>query len=243
MFQEDVYTLDDGAEWDEAVAPFPAVFATQAWAQIQAQQKGYIPRLYRLAGPSGALIYPFFLRPLTDLPFWGEATDAVGHDIMTPEYTGPHFCSSGPGAAQPQSDLVAEFRRRFHDYCQRNQLVAEFAHLHPWDAVEPALVASGIALNRQIVYVDLAQPESWLWENSFDRACRKNIRRALREDLELYIASQPEDIEQFHRIYTMTMDHRDHLDQLLFSTRLFPPDCHADAGRLPLCLCLLSRAG
>jgi lipid II:glycine glycyltransferase (peptidoglycan interpeptide bridge formation enzyme) len=56
--------------------------------------------------------------------------------------------------------------------------------------------------------VDLTPTEERLWSESFSHACRKNIKRAMKEGVRIYQASGSDDIEKFHRIYLATMDRR-----------------------------------
>jgi lipid II:glycine glycyltransferase (peptidoglycan interpeptide bridge formation enzyme) len=100
-------------------------------------------------------------------------------------------------------------------------IVAEFAHLHPWNGAAPLLHPEGISLDRQIIYVDLTIPPGELWETSFNHACRKNIRRAQRENIRVFPAGSEADIHEFHRIYINTMQRNQAAPQYYFSLDYF----------------------
>ena len=189
-----------------------SAFGSLEYARIYEQATGYSARLFVLAAEEARLTYPFFIRPLRGLPFTAAGKAEWG-DLLSPEYTGPVV--QQPGIA-PE-----EFRARFRACCVREKWIAEFAHLHPWQSCAACLDPADVALDREIVYVDLTQPEERLWEASLSRTCRKNIHRTQHEKVRIFAATSLEHIGEFHRIYTQTMDRNHALERYYFPLTFF----------------------
>ena len=150
-----------------------SVFASWEYVRIKEEFEGIEARLFVLRSAESMMVYPFFLRQVRELSFalpdrWSSAADTT-----TPEYTGVFW---GSGSQKNDLAVAAQFYSMFHQYCIENEIVAEFAHLHPWLACEQALDREGVVSDRSIVYVDLTQSEEDLWQNSFNRACRICLR-------------------------------------------------------------------
>src|SRR5579863_9287207 len=141
-------TTQDSERWRKALPPDANVLASLEYVRICEEQVGYAARLFVAEGTTGTVAYPFFLRPIEELPF---ATSLGLHlyDTCTPEYTGPMFVGEG-------SDEF-NFPMLFGDFCREQDIVAEFAHLHPWNVPDGLLDPACIEHDRDIVYVDLTR--------------------------------------------------------------------------------------
>ena len=212
--RERLLTLSDVAEWQTLLPARASVFASVEYASIYQQHSGYDARLFLVESDEAAVAYAFFQRPVHSLPFASTLAERYW-DTLTPEYTGPTALSAGEAV----SDL--RFRERFSTFCRENRIVAEFAHLHPWNWSVELLETEGVEVNREIVYVDLTLSEEQLWQNSLTYACRKNIKRSQRENIRVIEATSPGDIREFHRIYIQTMERNQALTQYYFSLEYF----------------------
>jgi hypothetical protein len=169
MITEKILTLDDRAAWRQYLPASRSVFGSVEYAHIYQQHSGYMANLYVLEAANGStIVAPFFLRPINGLPFIADINQSL-FDTVTPEYTGPMTHGEIP------ETFAADFVRRFEAYCQRQSIVAEFGHLHPWNCRIDCLHVENVVPEREIVYVDLTLTEEQLWHDSFSYACRKNI--------------------------------------------------------------------
>ena len=205
-------TVDNVAEWQAILPAHISVFGSVEYARIYQQHTGHVARLFVVESDGPLVVYPFFLRPIHKLPF---APAAQMWDTLTPEFTGPIQLGLEDRSA-------AEcFCERHMAMCREQNIVAEFAHLHPWhwraDLLDPACVA----LDREIVYVDLTWPEERLWRDSFTYACRKNIKRTVQENVRAFVATTPDHVREFYRIYVQTMNRRQALEKYYFSLDYF----------------------
>jgi len=191
-------TTNDHDSWRSSLPAARSVFGSVEFASIRERHLGHRALLLIYAHRQELVGYPIFLRPLSELPF------AAGHliqawDSVSPEYTGPIAL----GDASHQT--AAHFSGRVAEYCQKERIIAEFAHLHPWNHFAHSLATPPVP-DREIVYVDLAWPEDQLWQSSFSYPCRKNIKRALREGVRVFPATTMKHVKEFHRIYLKTME-------------------------------------
>lgn len=189
---------DQADLWRSVLPASRSVFGSVEFCSIVQGLQGLRAGLFILAEDRAQIAYPFFLRGTDVLPY--SQNRPPEWDTRTPEYTGPILL-------EPiNSRVAASFRLSFSRLCAEVGIVAEFAHLHPWEDNLSLLHTSGLQFDREIVYVDLTMPLERMWPESFSHACRKNIRRAQRENVRVYPARTAADVQEFHRIYLDTMD-------------------------------------
>jgi len=197
-YQVRVLSTADRKAWKSLLPAETSVFGSVEFASLAEQHYGYAAQLFVHEQGESRIVYPIFLRPLSELPFAGMSSRSKW-DIVSPSFTGPIF--TGPIGESSKS-----FRQAFSAYCVQQGIVAEFAHLHPWRQSPYQFSRWGLIPNREIVYVDLSWSEDEIWKYSFAHSCRKNIVRAGNAGLETRPAQSAQEIKEFHRIYTETMD-------------------------------------
>ena len=194
-----VLTTDQERAWRLASPGTQSIFASPDYAAIVEKHSGHEARLFVWCSDEVKVVYPFFIRSVTNLPF-NETTALHATDIKSPDYTGPL------AHGEVTDQIGAAFRRDFAVYCRETGIVAEFAHLHPWRWRSGPLESDDVMFDREIVYVDLAWSEERLWQESFAYACQKNIKRGRKEKVRVFRATTPDHVEEFYRIYIHTMD-------------------------------------
>lgn len=198
-----VLNTNDEKEWRALLPARTNVFGSLEFARILEAHTRRPARLFVVKIDSFQTAYPFFLRPLAELPFVSNNA-RLQWDTSSPEYTGP--LSTCP------PNTTNHFRACWETFCQAQGIVAEFAHLHPWDSSIENLEPSQIQFDREIIHVNLELSEQELWHTSFSYACRKNIQRAQKEHVRVFQATIMQEIFEFHRVYTetMTRNHAQH---------------------------------
>jgi CelD/BcsL family acetyltransferase involved in cellulose biosynthesis len=164
-----------------------------------------------LESEDGYISYPVLLRLLAELPF-ANGTSAKW-DAVTPDFTGPRICGNS-------SALAAAFPARRDALFEREGVVAEFAHLHPWSSAS-TILSEGLEYNRDIVWVDVTLEPEILWREQFAACCRKNINRAGREGVRVFVGSSDDHVREFYRIYRATMERNGALASYYFSFEFF----------------------
>lgn len=209
-----ILTTASKKQWEETLPAAKNVFGSVQFAYIQEEYSKIKAHLFVWSSSDTELVYPFYLRSEQTLPF-ESGTAAPMWDSFTPEFTGPIINSN------PEHSNGLNFSADFSHYCKQNGIVAEFAHLHPWQSYTNALVDSSIVDNREIVYIDVTLPEEKLWQESFTYACRKNIRRAKNSDVKIFSAKSSAHIHEFHKIYLHTMERTNANEKYFFPLDFF----------------------
>ena len=205
-------TTQEPERWRKVLPPDASVLASLEYVRICEEQAGFSARLFVAEGPSGVVAYPFFLRPVQDLPF-ASTLGLHSYDTYTPEY-------SGPITVGEWSDDI-NFPRLFGNFCHDHNIVAEFAHLNPWHVPDTLLAPSGVEHNRDIVYVDLTWDEERIWSKSLTSDCRRQFKQSQTAGVKVRRATTTDDIRAFHHLYTETMERRHALDRYYFSEEYF----------------------
>jgi hypothetical protein len=209
-----ILTTADDTGWRAALPAAVTVFGSLEFARIVEKYTDLAARLCVIDSEGFRVAYPFFLRSVTRLPFAIDSSRDV-FDTVTPEYTGPMAEAPLP------ADLEKGFTAALDQMFRAEGVVAEFAHIHPWNGQTKLLHTEGIEFNRDIVYVDVTLSEERLWKESFSHACRKNINRASQKRVRIFTASEPTHIAQFHRIYEQTMVRTGALQKYFFPVEYF----------------------
>lgn len=209
MLRTQLFSTSDESAWESILPAQRSAFGCLAFARLAEKHHGFTSRLFVVSTDEGEVAYPFFERPLDSLPF----TPLAGMwDTATPEFTGP-FGLTPQNAKQFLDQKNSTFREI--------GAVSEFIHLHPF-AVDPQLLeGDGGSFNRELIWVDIGLSNEELYEKHFSHACRKNIRRAQAESVQVVPASGREDIREFHRIYCQTMDRNQALSSYYFPVEYF----------------------
>jgi CelD/BcsL family acetyltransferase involved in cellulose biosynthesis len=204
-------TTADADAWNEALPAERSAFGSLGFARAQERAGVAEHRLLVAENGEARVAYPLQLRPLADLPFAAELASGAW-DSASPPFTGPLAVADlGPAAGR----LADEIAGLLAD----EGVVAEFAHLHPWNA-RPELVG-GAEPDREIVWVDVTLDPERLWHESYSKACRKNVNRAEREGVSVREARDAADIADFHRIYIQTMERNEALESYFFDEAYF----------------------
>ncbi|RKQ34283.1 GNAT family N-acetyltransferase [Oceanobacillus halophilus] len=141
------------------------------------------------------------------------------YDLVTPYgYGGPLIIECKEGY---RVELVKNFEDEFQKYCNDNDIVSEFVRFHPIEGnaidfkecYEINHIRNTVGTN----LVDFNDP----FQSEFSKSCRKNIRKALKEDISYKITKAPTDISEFKKIYYSTMNRNNADDYYYFNDDYF----------------------
>jgi hypothetical protein len=207
-------STNDETAWRAALSAQFNVFGSLEFACIVERFTDAKARLAVVERDETQIVYPLLLRDMAGLPFVAESSGGL-RDSVTPEYTGP----MARGSVRP--DLAEHFKCVLDEMFVDERIVAEFVHPHPWHFSPELRHASRVEFNREIVYVDTTQTDQRLWDHSFNHACRKNLKRAEQKGVRIFAATERAHIEEFYRIYKLTMDRAQALQKYYFSLEYF----------------------
>lgn len=124
------------------------------------------------------------------------------YDIVTPYgYGGPIITE-----CVDREKLLAEFERRFTEYCTSNDIVSEFIRFHP--IFENALDFQKIydvVYSRHTVGTNLKDYDDPV-QAEFSKSIRREIRNAEKNGVTVKTILAPKDLSAFKKLYEETMD-------------------------------------
>ena len=211
MIQEHFLTISEPESWNKYLPPNRSVFGSLGYARICKTHRKSSPRLYVVTMNESSICYPTHFRTTSDLSF---SSGAEGRwDTTNPEYTGPI-------AQNCDSALTNAFSLLRDEAFRQEGVIAEFAHLHPWENSE-ALLPEGREFNRNIVWIDTELSLDVLWSVHCEHSCRKNIKTAQNYGVTVFEGSTDEHIREFHRVYIETMKRNNALPVYYFCLDFF----------------------
>jgi len=152
----------------------------------------------------GIVLYPFLIRKINELKFFQQMKiTEIFYDITSPYgYGGPLVRSYGKS---DKNLLVNGFIKEFSLFCEKNNIVSEFIRFHPLMENHANFINRlEIEKMNSIIYVDLSLTEEELWGN-YKRNNRKNIKKAMRNDIEVVVDEEFEFLDEFLEIYYETI--------------------------------------
>jgi len=168
-------------------------------------EKGSSPLLFTYQQDNDYWIYPFVLRPI---PLELQKTDQRYFDLESA------YGYGGPLSTTNNLSFLVNAHASFTEWCFSKKVVAEFVRLHPILENEQWLDPKvKVIEERKTVSLDLRSLDEGMM--SFSRSARYMLRRA--EKFGFHVEELPlqENIEQFLRIYNLTM-HRLNADEFYY---------------------------
>ena len=107
----------------------------------------------------------------------------------------------------------------YEKWCQKNSIISEFVRFHPMlqNQVKCENHYSVVQLG-EVVHMELSSPEI-IWKNIISKN-RNKIRKAVKNNVQIYNGRYPEIYERFQIIYNETMD-RDHAEDYYYFDKDF----------------------
>ena len=172
--------------------------------------------IYCYKGQCGEVVHQFIKReiPQNLLP-----KQELLYDIVTPYgYGGPLITACQDGCKE---NLVQEFYNAFAEYCQEVNIVAEFVRFHP--IAQNALDFDSVyhpIWDRNTLGTDLKSFEDPV-QSEFTKSCRKRIRQAINKGISYRITEQPDNLNEFKKVYYSTMERNDASEYYFFNDEYF----------------------
>lgn len=217
-FELKVLTLDESGTWKRLIESTGErdVYFLPSYFKIW--EKNYKWKAYMVFYGNGRnfVIYPFF-KKIIKLPFLEDEPQA--YDIISPEF----FC--GPLIKSDdnlKADLSDGFLREFHAWCLKNNIVTEFARLHPFIKNDLIFPPETVVKLYNIVWLDLTADYDVIWKN-FEKSCRNAIVKAKKEKVEVIVSDKKSDIDDFYSLYINSMK-RLNASEKYFHTKEFFED-------------------
>ena len=182
---------------------YPDIFFTQEYQELFKDTAfGGDPCYFTFAG----IDYRFYKRQIEETPFV---------DIVSPYgYSGP--VAIGENAKSLILPWVA-FLKEFHSYCLENNIIAEFARLHPFLSNDAPL---GGHYEHEVFYIDLTLSLDEIWVG-YDKGCKSAIKKA-HHSLTVIETQSSQLLAEFNRLYYQTMTRLGAKAGYIFDCQKFP---------------------
>lgn len=157
----------------------------------------------------GQVFYQFIVRPI---PVQMEGP--TYYDIITPYgFSGPIILACEPERKQ---QLVEHFDEEFQKYCAEHRIVTEYVRFNPWlKNRQDFEQLYEFRDNGSTLYIDLTVDDFFM--DQFASVTRRQVRKALKNNVEIEIDYTGEHVAEFHRLYMMTAEKNDIDPYYLFS--------------------------
>ncbi|MEQ1843492.1 MAG: hypothetical protein ABL994_24050, partial [Verrucomicrobiales bacterium] len=192
-------TTNDAEKWRAVLPADRCVTGSLEYMRICEAQGGYPARLFVVDDGRPLVAYPYFRRPSGALPFAGAGAEAWA-DTFTPEYCGPVALN---GRLSPTGEAL-DFPGLFARHCEEEGIVAEFAHLNPWDVSADLLEPGCVQVDREIVYADLTLSPEEIWAKSLTHEGRRLYKQGQKTGVVVRYGKSVDDVREFHRLYELT---------------------------------------
>ncbi|MDI6704136.1 MAG: GNAT family N-acetyltransferase [bacterium] len=169
------------------------------------------------------IIYPFFKRKLSLLPFYSsmsERGEEVFDSVSPYGYSGPLARIRDRSIT---SSLWKAFLDKFHEYCIKERIVAEFVRFHPFINNKGQLMefcSRQLKEINRVVFVDLTASVEDIWRD-VDRDNRRKINKARRNGITVHFERNLESVMHFYEMYAETMKRKEARPEYIFSKSFF----------------------
>ncbi|MFD1862095.1 GNAT family N-acetyltransferase [Planococcus chinensis] len=190
----------------------PDIFFLPEWGKAYESQDHGENCIFEFRNGTGHVFYQFIKRPIP--------IDAGGmqfYDTITP------FGQSGPLIVEceegKEKELAGAFDGAFQVYCEENRIVSEYVRFNGWlNNAKDFSHLYGMDNRGITMYIDLTVDDVFMQE--FKSGTRQQVRRSLKNGVEVEYDFTGATIKEFHRLYTIMAKKNDIPDHYMFSEEL-----------------------
>ena len=185
-------------EWDKYLNLLPKekqdIYYSRSFYELAENQGNGKAQLFVYQNQTGNIgVYPFLLN---EIPVHGEKTKY--YDIETA------YGYGGPITNNEDEAFHLEFEEAFLEYCQKENIIAEFVRFHPLMKNEAIFKKNMVVEhNRITVWLNLEQDIETIWKEDISTKNRNVIRSCQKREL---MVNESQDYEIFKAIYDSTMN-------------------------------------
>ncbi|NRD76323.1 GNAT family N-acetyltransferase [Bacillus sp. BRMEA1] len=182
------------------------IYYSREYLQLFAKEQHGISEAIYYENDDGKVFYPYIKR---------EIQIKEGYfDTITPYgYGGP--------VLEGKQTVMKEFYDCFKAYCLKQNIITETVCLHPLlNNVNDIKDVMPVDFLRKTTAVDLTLPLDDIRQN-YSSNNRRNIRKAIREGVQVTVTNKKEDIIRFKELYDETMDRNNALSFYYFDKEYF----------------------
>lgn len=171
-----------------------SIYREKEWAEVNQQKEEGTLETYTYKDDNGELIYRFFKREA------GSIHEEMYFDIAS--YRGAQGPYIQYVKEEKKEEFFSSFMVEFDKYCKKNNIIAEFAKLDPWDDnAEMIRSMYGTCYYGNFYCTNLSEN---FYKSEYNRRARRGIKKALDHGVKIQFDTTGETIEKFLKLYTNT---------------------------------------
>lgn len=185
-----------GGEQMETV--YPDIYFLPEWGKFyETKEEQGKHAVFEVEHEWGHIFYQFIVRPVPV-----KMGGLTYYDIITPYgFSGPIILSGNP---EKKQQLIELFKEKFGDYCEEHRIVTEYVRFSPWLKNRLDFKALyDFRDNGHVQSIDLTGEDFFM--DQFASVSRGQVRKALKNNVEIEFDYTGEHVEEFHRLYMMTV--------------------------------------
>lgn len=207
MFEK-LIKLGPNDNWSETIGKFPKldIYYSQEYVNLFSDVEEGEPEAVYFENKNGKVFYPYIKRKI-------DIKEGY-FDIITPYgYGGP--------VVEGEQSVIKQFYYHFKQYCNNNNIITETVRLHPLIKNDEYIKeVMEIDYIRKTTAVDLTITLEEIRKN-YTSNNKRNIKRAIKEGVEVFVSNNKDDIEIFMDLYNETMDRNNALSYYYFNSSYF----------------------
>lgn len=184
------------------------IFFRPEYGKLYEKIEGGVCELFEYKGAYGTVRNMYIKRPV---PWLVDGKQY--YDVSSPYgYGGPLIVD---GFTSPE--LITSYYQKWTEYCKANQIVAEFIRFHLFDNAELRVAYPGdmVQVSNNVVRdLNPSRDEMWM---QFEHKVRKNVKKAISNDLRISIEMDGSQLDAFLLIYYATMERNNAKDYYYLS--------------------------
>jgi len=213
--------LNDFKEWERLClsAPHCDIYFFPQYVKIyelNGEGEGYCFVYYK--SKNSYVLLPFIKRDINELDIFKDLKETF-YDIISPYgYGGPFIVNNGKINDERFKD---GFLEEFNKFCIGSSIITEFCRLHP--ILENYKFLTGkldIQKRNETVYIDITQEINAIWKD-IRKGHKSSIKKARKNNVEIIEDKTFEYLEDFLKLYYLTMNKRGAKSYYYFPRALF----------------------
>ena len=219
----EVIEFSDKKKWDKLLKGRADIYYQHGYAaSFQSVEEG-APQLWMLDMDGARVFEVVVIRDIAKTPAMvGSLQQGELFDASTPYGYGGPLTAHVDGKEYPSraEGLMGAYTRLVEEHCRQKNILCEFIRFHP--LCQNNLLCHPffpVRYSRKTVAISLQGKDLWTEEITTER--RRNIRKAIRNNILVQIDPEAQNIAGFYAIYVKTMQRNNADDYYYFSFQFF----------------------
>lgn len=188
------------------------IYFDNNYGKLYEKVENGIAKVFEYEDENGKITNQFIVREIPE-----KIDGKIYYDIVTPYgYGGPkvHYFNN-------KELLLENFEKAFTKYCEEENIISEFVRFHPIEKnyidfekmYDAKYMRKTLATNLE----DFEDP----FQSEFSKSTKKTVKRVLNLGVTCRITENPENLEEFKRVYYLNMERKEASEYYFFDDQYF----------------------